>query len=54
MNELDKLFVSQSDGTEKKIEQLTVNQSKTTLGLWTNSAGECSKQLKVLHRNIEI
>jgi hypothetical protein len=37
------LLVPQSDGSETPIEQLPVDESKKTLGIWTNPAGDCTK-----------
>ena len=49
MVELPSLTVPLPDGTEAKINQLPVTKSKKTLGAWMNPAGNCSKQLKVIH-----
>ena len=46
--------VPQPDGSEVPIECLPVNESRKTLGTcWTNPAGDCHKQLDVLHDNLE-
>jgi len=43
------LYVPQVDGPDVAIEQLEVTTSKKTLGIWTNPAGDCTKQLEVIH-----
>ena len=40
------LFVPCVDGSEVEIEQLPVDMSRKTLGIWTNPAGNCSRQLE--------
>ena len=40
------LFVPCIDGSEVEIEQLPVDISRKTLGIWTNPAGNCSHQLE--------
>ena len=40
------LFVPCVDGSEVEIDQLPVDESKKTLGIWTNPAGDCSRQLE--------
>ena len=40
------LFVPCVDGLEVEIEQLPVDMSRKTLGIWKNSAGNCSRQLE--------
>ena len=47
------LLVPQSDGSETPIEQLPVDKSKKTLGIWTNPAGDCTKQLKIIRGKVE-
>ena len=53
MVDLPSLTVPLPDGTEAKIDQLPVTQSKKTLGVWTNPAGDCKKQLEVIHKVTE-
>ena len=48
VNEADKLYIPLPDGPSVEIEQLPVNVSKKTLGIWTNPAGDCDMQLEVL------
>ena len=45
--------VPQPDGSEVPIDRLPVDESRKTLGIWTNPAGDCQKQLDVLHDNLE-
>ena len=40
------LYVPCVDGSEVEIEQLPVDKSRKTLGIWTNPAGDCSRQLE--------
>ena len=40
------LCVPYVDGLEVEIEQLPVDKSRKTLGIWANLAGDCSCQLK--------
>lgn len=47
------LRVPQLGGSSIPIEQLPVSISKKTLGVWTNPAGYCGKQIKVIHDKIE-
>ena len=47
------LLVPQSDGSETPIEQLPVDESKKTLGIWTNPAGDCTKQLEIIRGKVE-
>ncbi len=47
------LYVPQPDGSAAPIEQLPVTESKKTLGLYTNPAGCCKKQLGVMTRTIK-
>ena len=42
------LQVPQKDGRTAPISQLPHTESRKTLGLWTNPAGDCAKQLEVL------
>ena len=44
----EELLVPGLDDKAKPIEQLPVTVSKKMLGVWTNPAGDCSKQLEVL------
>jgi hypothetical protein len=53
MDESERLYVPQPDGSAKEIQQLPVNCSKKTLGIWTNPAGDCSKQLEVIHEKVD-
>ena len=53
MDESERLYVPQPDGSTKEIQQLPVNCSKKTLGIWTNPAGDCSKQLEVIHEKVD-
>ena len=40
------MFVPCVNGSEVEIEQLPVDKSRKTLGIWTNPAGDCSCQLE--------
>ena len=43
------LYGSKPDGIEARIEQLPVTEPKKTLGIWTNPAGDGTKQLEKMH-----
>ncbi len=47
------LLVPQADNASTPIAQLPVNESKKTLGVWTNPAGDCAQQLTVLTEKME-
>ena len=51
--DLPSLTVPLPDGTESKIDQLPVTQSKKTLGMWANPAGDRKKQLEVIREVTE-
>ena len=53
MNEEEKLYAPLPNGLSVEVEQLPVNVSKKTLGISTNRAGECDKQLEVIETTIE-
>ena len=53
MVDLPSLTVPFPNGTDAKIEQLPVTEAKKTLGVWTNPAGICSKQLAVIREATE-
>ena len=40
------------EGSSAEIEQLAVDVSKKTLGIWTNPVGKCTKQLEVMEQTI--
>ena len=52
MVEAEQLLVLGTDDKATPIKQLPVTTSKKTLGIWTNPAGDCSKQLEVLLEKI--
>ena len=47
------LLVPQLDGSETPIEQLPVDESKKTIGIWKNPAGNCTKQLETIREKVE-
>ena len=51
--DLPPLTVPLPDGSDAEIEQLPVDEAKKTLGVWTNPAGICQKQLDVFHDVME-
>ena len=51
--DLPLLTVPLPDGSDAEIKQLPVNEANKTLGVWTNPAGICQKQLDVFHDVME-
>ena len=52
MVEAEQLLVPGIDDKATPIKQLPVTTSKKTLGVWTNPAGDCMRQLEVLLEKI--
>ena len=48
VNTLHPITVPLSDGTEATIYHLPVDEARKTLGIWTNPAGMCDKQLDAI------
>jgi len=53
MADLPPLTVPLPDGTDQEIKQLPIDESAKTLGVWTNPAGDCLKQLEVIQEKLE-
>ena len=49
MVDVPQLTVPLTDGNDATIKQLPVDESTNTLGIWTNPAGECQKQLDIFY-----
>ena len=48
-----KLLAPQSYGSATPIEKVPVNESKKTLGIWTNPASDCTEQLDVIQGTVQ-
>jgi len=42
-----------ADGTESAIDHLPVEEARKTLGIWTNPAGTCNKQLETITSGLQ-
>ena len=48
------LSVPQPDGSSAEIAQVPITESKKTLGVWTNPAGDCDKQVEVITEKLGV
>ena len=48
------LSVPQPDGSSAEIVQVPITESKKTLGVWTNPAGDCDKQVEVITEKLGV